>query len=82
MRPSVHSSPLPAACVGRLSEGGKLTAGACVGDTPHPRYTLLSDARRALQKLRTLVPPEELPTAFKFVIARKSLNESVRSRHA
>lgn len=46
-------------------------------------YTILSDARRALLKLRELLPSEgEMPTAFKFVIARKSLSESVKRQES
>jgi hypothetical protein len=38
-------------------------------------YTILADTRKALAKLRTLV--DDLPVAFKFVIARKSLAGTV-----
>lgn len=36
-------------------------------------YTLISDCRQALVKLRELLPGPELPVSFKFTIARKSL---------
>ena len=54
----------------------------CVQPSAIGGYTIVSDARRVHSKLKALLGADAMPTEFKFVIARKSLNADVLKKES